>query len=82
MSPDRLTCIVAACRRSIGRSRIPEHHDEWICPIHWRAVPKVLKRIKARHDRQFRRFGFYPAESAYNRAWRMIVKSAEEVPMK
>lgn len=68
----RLACLVDDCRRTTARERLKPDHNEWICQDHWRLVPKAMKRAKARHEREFRKFGFYPRAEAYSRVWRRI----------
>jgi hypothetical protein len=49
----------------------PDSHG-WICAVHWKMVPRRLKRLWARHQRQFRKHGFYPREAQLDRLWRVI----------
>lgn len=60
----------------MGRARYIERfkHEPgiWICQQHWQQVPKALRRVKARHERQARRFGTIVRPDAYARLWRAI----------
>lgn len=76
MSADRLECLVPGCQRSRARKDLPAHHTDWICSIHWRAVPPKLRRLKARYERFYRKFGCYPRERLYGVLWRRIVAIA------
>lgn len=72
----RIGCLVPGCRRTIEAAKLAAHHNAWICPKHWALVPKGLKRAKARHEREFRRHGFYPREAGYCRVWRACSRHA------
>lgn len=71
---ERAPCDVAECRRTINRADLPEHFTNFLCSKHWALIPKAMKRVLARHERQFKKFGFYPREG-YHRiramAWRI-----------
>lgn len=64
MTADRTPCCVPYCRRSTKHS-----YSEWICSVHWPAVPKRLKRRLSLFKRRYRqRYGntawhLYPAGS-------------------
>jgi len=75
---DRLPCEVPGCNRTVGRAEIDPLDDEAICGKHWRLVPRALKRVHARHKREFRKFGFYPRPSAAARIWDRCLRIASE----
>lgn len=59
----------------VYRRRFKHEPGGWICSEHWRQVPARLKRVKRRHERERRRYGFYPREAAYERLWAAIWRS-------
>ena len=67
MTDGREPCSIAGCRRTVKRSDHPAHYDRFVCSGHWRLVCSATKRVKARHEREHRRFGFYPRPEAYER---------------
>jgi len=77
---DRIACDVPACKRTIAPERyrrlFGREPGGWICGACWRKVPRSLKRVKARHEREFRRHGFYPREAAYRRTLQAIWRAA------
>lgn len=58
MSAQRLQCCVPFCKRTTSN----EHsYQEWICPDHWKAVPKHYRRRDSKLVRRYkRRFGRNP----------------------
>lgn len=78
---DRIKCDLPDCQRTIGADRYRKlfGHEPggWICTVHWAMVPKRLKRIKARHERQRRKFGDIVRGAAYERLWRAIWRCFE-----
>lgn len=82
MAEGRIPCDTDGCNHTIGRERYVRqfHHEPggWICADCWRKVPRSLKRVKARHEREKRRLGFYPREAGYERVLRRIWKIASE----
>ena len=77
---DRVSCDVDGCNRTMGREvyirRFKINPGGWICSTHWAIVPRSLKRLKSRHEREKRRLGFYPREEALDRLWRAIWRAA------
>jgi len=75
----RVTCDLADCRRTIGEDRyvalFGHEPGGWICPAHWRLVPRDLKRLNARHNRERRRYGAIVRPDAYARLWRAIMRA-------
>lgn len=73
---DRVPCDVSGCKHTMGRKvyvrRFKHEPGGWICSTHWAMVPRRLKRLKSRHEREKRRFDFYPREEALDRLWRAI----------
>lgn len=52
---DRTPCVVPFCTRTTATIRLHARgHDEWICRVHWQAVPTSLKRRKFRFERMLR----------------------------
>jgi hypothetical protein len=52
---ERTPCIVPFCTRTTATVRLQARgHDEWICRVHWQAVPATLKRRKFRFERMIR----------------------------
>lgn len=78
-SDSRVPCMVPGCGRSIGPrpyvKQFGHPPGSWVCPTHWRLVPRRLKRVKARHERERRKYGFHPREAAYARLWAAIWRS-------
>lgn len=77
----RIICDADDCQRTIGRERYVRQlgHEPggWICPTHWKLVPRALKRLNARHNRERRRYGQIVRPEAYARLWRAIWKVLE-----
>lgn len=48
MTADRLHCLVPGCRRTTPAGRF----SEWVCPKHWPAVSRDLRRRYARAKRR------------------------------
>lgn len=42
---DRIPCEVPFCRRTIGQQRLREGDNAWLCPNHWRLIPKGRKQV-------------------------------------
>lgn len=67
----RLSCCVPYCRRTRHNR---EGFSEWICGDHWRGVPPLLRKRKAKLFRLYRRrygdksFWGYPAGSPHRLA--------------
>ena len=78
----RVHCIVAECRRTIGRDRYVRlfKHDPgtWICAPHWRRVTKAEKRVDARLRRLARRYGDEAVRQRAVRVWQAIVRRAAD----
>lgn len=76
---NRVGCEIPGCRRTIGSDRYRRLFGHapgtWICSVHWKLVPRSLKRIKARHERERRKYGFRLREAAYARVWAAIWRS-------
>lgn len=52
---DRVPCLVPFCRRTVAAEKLAaKGHTEWICAVHWKTVPLVFKRRKARFERLIR----------------------------
>lgn len=64
---NRAPCDIPGCRCTVDRGEHPAHWDRFICAKHYRLVSRAVKRVKARHEREYRRHGFYPREAAYHR---------------
>lgn len=73
---NRIPCEVGRCGRTIGaeryRRQFKHEPGSWICPSHWKLVPRGLKRALARHRRERRKYGFYPRDAAHERLWRVV----------
>lgn len=73
---DRVPCEGPGCHRTTGRAvyvrRFKCQPGTWICGTCWKRVPARLRRAKARHERERRKYGFYPREAAYERLWGAI----------
>lgn len=72
----RAPCDIPGCRRTIDPGEHPAHWDRFMCPGHWRLVSAAVKRVKRRHEREFKKFGFYPREEAYRRICARMWKEA------
>lgn len=52
----RTPCCVPFCRRTTATDKLAARgHDEWLCSVHWSAVPARLRRLKATITRRMRR---------------------------
>ena len=56
----RVTCLVPFCRHTRGdRKNDPLPADvtglEWICAAHWRAIPRLLRAVSRRAERDYLR---------------------------
>lgn len=53
----RLSCCVPHCTHTRGLRKADSGlmPEEWICELHWRAVPKRLKRLRSAARRMARR---------------------------
>ncbi|MGH6782338.1 MAG: hypothetical protein ACREB5_09560 [Sphingomonadaceae bacterium] len=52
MKPNRISCCVPFCRRTVAADRIAPS-DEWICGTHWPQVPKKVRAFKIKAARAF-----------------------------
>jgi hypothetical protein len=77
-SVNRVRCEVPYCHRTMGHAvyerRFGVKPGGWICAFHWRMVPTGWKRVLSRHKREQRKYGFFPRERAYHRAWDRIYR--------
>lgn len=76
----RLTCLCPGCHRTRGqRKGEPPIHDgeEWICGVHWRAVPKHLRKRLAKARRRIKR-GDERWRRVLRRTWRRCRQIAIE----
>lgn len=48
---DRKACCVPFCRRTTGEAKHVAA-AEWICAVHWRRVPRAVRRVKFRAERR------------------------------
>lgn len=48
MTFNRTHCCVPFCRRRTSKFEPEPPDDLWICPTHWREVPRVMKAVKRR----------------------------------
>lgn len=77
---DRVPCDVEACARTIGVERYVKLFGHapggWVCPTHWRLVPRRMKRVLARVRRKGRRLealvGHNPLNDREWRLWRRL----------
>lgn len=57
MTKIRLRCCVPFCQHTRGERKGDKtpirEGQEWICAKHWMALPKALRRVRYRLDRQF-----------------------------
>lgn len=56
--PERITCCVPFCRRTIAAEKIAPH-KEWVCSVHWAGVSRKLKaeyNLAKRRARRILRF--------------------------
>lgn len=68
----RLPCVAPGCRRTIAGE-----HGEWICPVHWRLVPRARKRAWARLRRIMKRYGEDAVQQdRYFRIWDRLKREA------
>jgi hypothetical protein len=75
---DRINCCVPHCRRT--RKNVLGY-AEWICPIHWRGIPRVRRQEHSRLKSEFRR-GRIATEnfrSLENELWDSLKVTAVEV---
>lgn len=49
---DRISCCVPHCRRTYHNR---DGYNSWICPTHWRLVPRTLRAEHAAEVRQARK---------------------------
>ena len=68
----RISCCVPFCRRTVRENGF----TEWICPEHWRAVPRADRAIYARVKRRATRAGTWTP--AATRIWRRMKRIAVE----
>lgn len=74
-SPPRLPCCAPFCRRTTGKTGF----SEWICADHWRAVPRRMRAMKFRIEREAKRSGWTEARIARAaRIWNRIKRAAIE----
>ena len=55
--PYRVGCAVQGCRRTRACDTRPELYW-WICSRHWANVPKAMRRVAFRINRQYNKLGF------------------------
>jgi hypothetical protein len=79
---ERLSCIAPGCRRTHAREGRAAIWVWWVCPKHWALVPKRIKRVWARHQRQFRQYGFYPRGAQVDGVRRRIFREVGALPQK
>lgn len=70
---DRLCCAVPYCRRTHHNR---EGYSMWICPKHWRLVPRKWRRLYSARRRAFYTFPTPRSMRAKNRAWERCLKHA------
>ncbi len=58
---ERMGCCMPFCRRTVSRDK---GYKEWLCPNHWRMVPKRLKWLKRRVEARARK-----NPTPYNQQW-------------
>lgn len=77
----RLKCCVPFCRGTRGlRKGETVLPDEWICSVHWRAVPATLKRVRSRLRRRRKKLGHMTAvmRGINFRSWELCKRKAIE----
>lgn len=84
---NRLGCCAPFCRRTVARDKLRADNDEWLCQIHWKLVPKALKRRKKLTekiaDRAEARFmQLYDQQGGYTIAQLQRVQSAKNLAHK
>lgn len=76
----RIICDVDQCRRTIGLDRYVKLFGHqpggWVCPAHWKLVPRRMKRVLSRIRRKGRRLealvGSNPLLEREWRIWRRV----------
>jgi len=77
---DRLSCSVDGCKRS--KRLKPEEVAQdiewvWICPVHWRRLTKIERRVLHRFNRIRRRFGTDAvSDRRFWRVWKALARRA------
>lgn len=77
----RLNCAVPGCQHTRGQRKgeaAIRADEEWVCGVHWRLVPRLMRAIKARAFRRAKRF-YTPANvRAALRIWARCKREAIE----
>ena len=79
LTADRLPCCVPFCRRTTRRRPEDLSDVEWICPDHWRAVPRPERAILTRCRRKYARRPTMASWRAHRRIWRRRKRRAIEL---
>lgn len=83
----RISCCIPLCKRTKLHVAAPVNVDgrevdlgaEWICPTHWAAVPKSLKREHSAGKREVRRVATFASNLASYQIWQRCKSTAADI---